>query len=1528
MSFEIKAEVRTRNLFIRSLRKFGYQSYRVCSFLCLAAHFVASPQTVWAQSDSSARATAEASVNRSPAVIDSETVAYDPKADTSNDQNVSRTPASDEVDVQGSPELSAILAAGAPPKESLVPKVLRGKLQIYSTAMHGEDGKSGYFKSLGERFLQAEQKKDKKLRPTVNDPTVREALDRAIQLKAEVEKRLFDKSLSKEARLATLQAFVQDVLFPVRELLMMTFRQEDVPDLLKRINEKRKKSGLGELAVFDPIQVYFPRLPDEIAPVGSKQEALLSTGVDPRAHMGMRIDDLGNRENFSDTCRNQRRLSFDFDPITTLSRDIKALSTAVTKENYARGLKLMTLQMMIQQLNLHNANLGIETPIHIPAGCQQAAAGMIPDTLKLRIPDAETRKGALDAMLAANGFIAGTDEYRDYYLENVPADPEQGGFSGYLPFEHLRSAQRGLSAKRPTMVIADPNAMPGNERSRQWKDYLEPSFDDQTDFEAVFALKRSQALAELSANKTSAEHLKPILEKMLNPTSEPLTHGEGAARRELHVEGYSGYIVDKMSAATNAAHEFVGWNDKRVVCPAARAELEQNVVNLSLPRLDGPDAARRWGLAEMWRFAHFYKTVNNASLQRELFAGICTDHPEPKPKFCNEAAGTGLNKFLESVDSVLQKYQNEDPYLPKTPFEDETVRAYYPTLVRLWETARNAQTVNKAGKRVSLLPAAVQSEWKFLSARMDTSPWASQRLAYVVATKCGDLGQDPADVKAFEKLAFKLGLNSPLAPDHGNRILRSEEKMAIWKKIESDFNEASGHLFNAVADGSNVDTFDRLEKLHKGAAILSSETALANAKKNLGRVPKDVSADILQVAASADAQAGESLARLYAFKNSSLPADEKLKAQEDLIVEMSQKFNGLSSSDEAKLKLLDLDTSYKRPVFHQIIKEASLKRRTQLLEQLDKLCVLDPDKDAAEFKLLVRSTIHSQDQVNQLLGLPELPKSVKTALDTWAKADKDNMKLTGLQMAFFVGAAVLATGCVAGSGGACLPVAAAVLSAAATGTQIWIFKNSLGAAGDADENEQFTRAFEDLGYTTSAAVKESREGHGYMMASMDAAFALPLLGATAKSAQMGTRALVESRGGLMRALGILGAANPARVGANVAIDDLAKTGVGLAEKTSKQSLQSIAHETEIKASMYALGLHSLSDDLRKMGTQVLPALSREFLEPVNLEKLSESDVVKAFAKSVSKHYGNDPASLRKFFESYTGSRLQRIEESLAGYEAKYLEENPGLVRSLLAKTGVPSSRMEKLSLHLIYGKKMRGLVQELRTLEASGGNLEEFVAKNSDDIKEILMNLPLRKREIPYHVLMQGSPFSMSTLPGIKQTLGIVDEALQARKLAVAAENILFEVARKSAYEKLNLKPVVAVQTTYHLMSEFMNLVRADLNKAEEPLAVARVIDFQTQVAGRILEFQKATHPEATIPHGTDLVRILFSPKDVTEEKMAETLWNSTPSVKLFKTEELEVPADVLVRKLSNYSNTDQFENYVTALKVLTVTKRPSVITN
>jgi hypothetical protein len=1460
-----------------------------------------------------------AQMNRRPAVLESELM--DPQLAPSEWDEAQNTTDSPEEVAAVSAELkasemgpSAIATSpsilktvfGERDIRQLIPKSEFVQYENFAKSIHGTDSApGGLIKEIGDRALAAE--KNRKISKMMfGDPKIQSRLKAAKELRKRLESKLFSKTESKEARRAYLQLYFENVMLPLRKLLILSIDQSD--------------------NLLDPMSEFSPHVPKDLVEKASDVEKFFEDG-NPAFPNGMKFSDF---EEAVPMCVNQRRFEFDFSPITTLTRDIQVLSSAVTKENYMKGIKLMTLQMLTKQIASHNEFLGLREPIQFPEGCRKIAGGMLPAKYTPPPSTAAEQNALMNSMLQNLGFIEGSDAYKAYYRSYVRASPESGGFTGYLPFEKLYSAQRGIDPARKKFVdrLPDPTPVKGS-GPQSFRDIHEPAFDDQQDFPHIYQLK----VANLKISERSVKLAGPIIQKMITPASGNLVLNPGEAG--IAVDGFPQYLVDRMKSA-----KVYDWKDPKVLCPAAKAELESSVVRLPMPRLDGPDANRRWGVAAFGKFADEYKNFlepkyskSNVEKFQNLVREVCVRHPKPWPgwdrngkqinaaiAFCDKGApGARVNAWLAQVSADLGDYRYENEVIAKSVLQDSVIRSHYPTMARVWELARGVSKDGGPEGSANLISGAHQNELTYLASRMDYTPWAALRAAYVIAKNCEVLPAPTEGAHPLASLGATFGVDVPLAPDHGNRLLSPDEKEMLWKKIADEMNESMAGLAVVEGDklkaGKTYNTLDRLNQVHRSSPLLTKSDAVAASKAALLERSHVVSAKKIEgVFQEPENQSAETLFQIYESRNS----PEK---QEELMAGMLGKFEGVKSAEDVKIKLLSLDSDAKKPIYQEILKEAAVKRKALLQERMKVLCSLDPvgDGDSLDrFKEIVYSTVKVQDELNEALGLPGLPESVTKELKRWSKSDWNNMKLTGLQLVFFASAAILTGGCVVGSGGLCAPVAAAVLSAAATGTQLQIFKNSLKDASNADERAASVKAWADLGFSTTDEVKKSREGKSYMMASLDAVFVLPLLSSTAKSLQMATRALTEKGGRTA-------VRNLQKFLTRSSSENL-KT-LDQSTELGKKTLASIGHEVEVKGSMYTLGYRKAWSEMAPW--RVFQSAGRELFMPLKLKEagVTVETTQMLFSKTLSQHFGNNVKKFRSFLNSYGGNRLGRMEVALRGYEKKYLE-NPNLLRRLLLKTGFPQNRIEKLTSHLLNGKKIRTMMAELNEVEKMGGSLEKYISENADSIRGVLAELPVRKREIPYYMLVQGSPLSLSSTPGLRQTIGLFDESLQAHRIALAAENLLFEAGRAQAYKELNVESMVAVHNTYDVVRQFLTTVDQSLSQSADKDVLAKVNKFQSEVAERIVTYQRKNKPEMRLSSADELKSILFNPKNDKERAMAQDLWNSTPTDQLFLVDEMGESADKIVKRLSNYSNVDEFENFLSALKVLTLSKRPKVMPN
>jgi hypothetical protein len=113
---------------------------------------------------------------------------------------------------------------------------------------------------------------------------------------------------------------------------------------------------------------------------------------------------------------------------------------------------------------------------------------------------------------------------------------------------------------------------------------------------------------------------------------------------------------------------------------------------------------------------------------------------------------------------------------------------------------------------------------------------------------------------------------------------------------------------------------------------------------------------------------------------------------------------------------------------------------------------------------------------------------------------------------------------------------------------------------------------------------------------------------------------------------------------------------------------------------------------------------------------------------------------------------------------------------------------------------------------------------------------------------------------------------------------------------------------------------------------VARVDDFQRQVAKRILAFQAKKNPNAQLMSEDVLTIALGRPEtnDSITGAQARALFNSTPMTEIYAVPNLHDLADQVLkaRSLQRYENSEVLDELMTALHVASETAKPKPLTN
>ena len=1082
-------------------------------------------------------------------------------------------------------------------------------------------------------------------------------------------------------------------------------------------------------------------------------------------------------------CFDQSKL--DLNPFFSLSHDIKAIGQAVTAERYVRGLKLQTLSMILAQLQFHVNNMGQDQTIEIPQGCQERFGGSLPKKMTFHAPPEADRLKQLDAIAMNSGLIAGSKSFEDYFMNSVDVDPKKNQsipFNGLLPFQRYRVAQRGLAALQNR---ANP----------------EPAMDDVQEYEIAVKMAHDRLYSEFEAKKQPLPGV-DIFEKITALDDTGIDLGDGKA--PFDTTNYTKGLVDRMRAKKTK-----DWT--QVIPPELQKRFEGTRVEIELPPLDGPDMYVRWAL-------------------HQLSLAYGGDPLPPSNKPAALASKTDADSL--AIKRLVAPFHDNPIFLPRTALDSDELRKLWPKLRRdFWALRMNGN-----------IPSARMSEWEFLKAQMGNNPWASARVETLLQVY--DRPTSPYNTGAGPKqwIANSLDLIEPLNINHTNRAMTEDEKKRYWSMVISETDESNNHLLSTKHIASEETYYDSLEKLQR--LNLFSKEDMQKARTQFTASGPRTMREINAAMDDRRIRLGELIAQIY--KNQG-----NLGKQKEIMATITDEFPDLDDFN-SKQEFLKLDTLLKRPLIHAQLRSASISRYVDLTNTLRDLCNTEPT-DNDKFKELFYKTMTQQDELNKAIGIQGLPESVKAELDRWSKSDKSQLKLAGLQLAFFAGAGVITALCAAGTiatvgAGAviCAPVIAGLLTAGATGTQLYATKISLDDYVDSKRRAQVVQAYADLGFSTSEGVSKFRNNnYGYLETAANAVFVLPFIGPTAKGVEASMRTA---------------------------------HGAAIASR-----------EVDVKLAQVFLGMETTSGKaaaaeggrFARILTATGEKINQRFFAPVVVDA-TRTQVDEAFVKTLSEGFNNDPARLRNFLGNMVGRKKVK--------DAKALDE----LLSLLDK-------------HI-----------------SEGGKLEDFARAHVDKISEVSNILPMRKRDFVYMGVLQGAPDKLEEFlaPNFLREGTFFRQANQSRDM------LLYEMAKKQAQETLKLGPEVQKVDSLHAFLAFKESVAdpATVESLEKEIA-ARVAKANENTMPIFEEINGSYKPLQRVPQreAVDAFRkVLFSPASPAEKAFAETLWKKTPAEQIFGYQVVKDSAMKSVEKLQNYDNLGQFDEFLSALKVLTLSQKPT----
>lgn len=1352
----------------------------------------------------------------------------------------------------------------------------------------------GLFDRIVKTTIQEERtKKPLSYFSNKNDPEFLMLVDEAHNYLKELNEISFDESFSIDERVDLIVAYVENVLMPVRDLV-----------IIKRSYLEQENDGS------EFYKSLLPSLSDSfVRELSGDQLTLLTQGSTPAsAPTYMEIVDL-----------NAQTHLLNFRASEIIRHDVMTLLKAPTSKNYVLALKWMTLHMMLSQVYLYDKIIGSKSSLRIPSSCQNHFNGNLPAEFKFKL-DEEVGDQYLENILSSHGLTFKQDDaaYLDYYVDNVNKDPTKEGYSEMIPFENYKNAKMNFKYQ---------NA--GSTMTR-------PQFDDVAHFQTIMSLKSSQALFVFRGKKNKQNITyagSDIFQRILGayPVDEiaeiKLANGDVQSIYPGK-QNLSPYLLELMKQ--NGLIDYT-----QLITERMKKKFEAKRAWIDFPSMYSSPVWRDWSLKLLADKFYQYQDVPINSELHRLTTAACQRFPERENLEIYNICSKG--NVVLNLSNFLSEFRSGEKYIPTRRLEERKFQNVYPLLGIIWNTARN---------NTDILDEAKPYELNFLLDQMAAgNPWARLKFSYMVALdqleyqkegmppvyefkggwfkkdekiKCEKENVD-IQYSKIQEAGHVLGLDLALTYDHADKVLSSGEKDFIWKNIIEDINQRNAQLFSVTS--GNKDYYKIIEDL-SFKTILNKDSALNSGAS----ISSKASQEINQVAKTNEAQVGDFFLNLYKMKNN-------IDKQKKLFEEFS-KVNGIDNTFNLKLNFLALDESYKKPIYKDLLKQAAMTRKLQILSRLDAFCSMDINNHN-EFKNIFYSTSKAQNELNQMAGLPGIPEDVMKKINEMSPEEFRDM-WWGLGSGVAGMAAVVVGGaCTVASGGICAPLggAMAVAGLASVGIQIKLTSNELERKFDADSSEKNIKVMEDLGFANLGSADEVHRS--YAWTAFEAISIFPLLGIATRSLTLGPKLMVTSVKSIMQQTG----KTSFRAAAKATVqEEEVRSARYLLEINSvsknfgidQESLDIAKNKINKIRKLYTSGEIDLETMLEKIGKVLDPikraklALAKNLKNEIGRVFVSESkeQIDRQTAKVVSQYFSDNPKEMHRLIKSYSGERLDRAVKRMTEINAVNR-----IGRRIPIYSGVRDwfFKMRNESLAKNASKILR-IEKELGQLNTAPGTLETYINQNIEDLTDIFIDIPMKKREIPYLVQIQGMPefnfFGGRKIP----ILSVMSEGQTLKKIFSARARLVYESYKRQARSTLKLKRFVQSETTLAAFQSFQFSVAEMVSKKNGQEAAKMMADYH----GLEEKFSKRLYSEY-VRSGKKMEYLEFrsmitAPANLKEKALAEAIWESVPADELMGMKDVGIFAHKAVEELAGYNDIDSFQRYLNALRILIINRNPAVL--
>ncbi|MCK5073535.1 MAG: hypothetical protein KAQ98_08930 [Bacteriovoracaceae bacterium] len=1406
----------------------------------------------------------------------------------------------------------------------------------------------GLIDKIVRKIMQDEKDEVEPVKFRIHDKDVSELFKKAESFHLALKEILFMSNIENDKRREILIEYLGSVVWPVRDLIVV-----------KRAYVKNEYDG----SFF--YKELLPTFPTQLCPEDDLEmrDVLLSgpnPGVEP---FHFRLVSAG-----------WGRTKIVFNPIEAVARDLTTILKAPTARNYIRASKWMTLQMMMSQIIVYNKIIG-ETGPPVSKKVHNACKGYLNGDFngKLMLENMDTGGKKIDGdvimdnILESHALVVSpqNQNYYEYYLENVNKDPTKYGYSGLAPFEAFKIAKVGMENKTHGR-------------------YLEPAIDDYFNYQDVLEAKMPKAHSHLYGaqkdKKTGKMKMysyssKETFDKIMGLPSERIS------RKVLLKDGKI-VMIDAMRQnlseylAQRMQHEGVVYFED-VIPDSIKKKLKGNHIKIDFPSLYSASIWRNWSVSVL--IETLEKISNENKLNENVqfvFRSMChrlVDSVDPilrsdMNSICSKNIMSGSEKYtkkiIEHVLSVLYRHMTENRYVPGRRIREIDYEKIWPALGHLWSRLHN---------ETSFIPRAQISEYKYLVQQMNSfNPWARMRLGYLLAMddlekqrkeffdgngdynkfaggdNCGDnrdcfLKNMKVKISTLEKAGQEIGLHKTLRPMFVNSLLKKKEKIQIWKKYIDKVHKNNARLF-AVEDDKGNDYYQYLEDLSYHT-MLNEQHVFTYVRERLDKPLSDKRKDeIYEVLETPMGRATKDLFELY---TSSGDVEKQTRLMNEFL--MSHKSMDISP----KLNFLLMDSELKRPIFKDVMEQAARARKDDVENKMVSFCNLEPD-DHEKLQTLFYSTANAQNGLNRMMGLPGVPENVMNKIQEMSAEEAEDIFIGLGLMAMIMFTVVVSTSCTAVSGGFCAPLAVGMVGAAMKGYQLQmnLFERELGRYVRGKKYGSDVKKMEELGF--SEIDNHKKMERTWFWTALEASGLLAFIGPLVRSTTLGTKFLyltgknVMKRGG-KEAFKALARGAVKEVDTKYALyvleygslgDDIGARAFKVTMKRNYRQAQKALkefHEGRIGLKKLLGRFSSLAKPFAAVPKQWKKSFKKGMIDDV-MVRMSEDHINKRTAKVVAGYWNNNPKTFLANIRSYTEGSMFR--KSLVK-----AEKHIGKIKTKTARASWIPGRgwYSKLRYGALVenAEKIRKIEKGLVELVKRGGNLEEFVLKNMDDLSDIFSKIPVRKRELVYLFLLQGGPHVGGMMAGARiPILGQLADGILLRKIFNSRNRLCIETATRKARAILGLKKIVASETALRSFMAFKNSVKEAIAGEADKKAANKLKtlykNFEDELTDKIYghlkgkmgkksiklsEGKKIKLGEHVFKMNKDLVRrIIFkNARSLEERALAEAIWSNVPLDDLYGTKNLGKLAHHVVKKLSNYKNIDEFERFLNALKVISL---------